>query len=364
VNEIIKSLSRWAGGKKNYPSQAQIHLTNFCNLKCFFCPTRVLLTKKEINRKKELTTEQWLNVVDQATELGVSDWHLCGGGEPMFFKNAALAVMKKIKENGKHGEMITNGTLFDEESVKKLVEIEWDKITFSLDASTAKIHDSIRGIKCFCDVLKNVKLFNSYKRKLKKEKPTLCFHTVVCNKNYIDVPNMFKLARKFNVQDVLINALNVWSPEIKSLKLNDNQIKDFKEILRKSLISAKNYSIDTNISDFLTSELFEKVNVMDKAMTKEVKINNEMNQFLAIPCYYPWYNISIFSDGIVQPCFILKEKGESLLKKSLEEIWFGNFFNDFRNELMKNKLSEDCSKCNPWNFPKMKQIRNELKNLL
>lgn len=364
MDEIIKRLLMWVKEKKSYPTQVQIHLTNFCNLKCFFCPTRTLLTKKEIDRKKELTTEQWLSVIDQATELRLNDWHLCGGGEPMFFEDKALAVMNKIKENEQHGEMITNGTLFDKNSIKKLVEIEWDKITFSLDASTAEIHDIIRGFKCFNKILENIKSFDSWKKKLNKEKPTLCFHMVICNKNYRDITNMFKLARKFNVKDILINALNVWSPEIASLNLNDNQTKELKDISRKSLILAKDYGINTNISDFLAAELFEKANLMNKSMMKEVEINAKMNQFLKIPCYYPWYNISIFSNGIVQPCFIPKEKGESLLEKSLEEIWFGDFFVNFRNELMKNILSEDCSKCNPWNFLKMKQIRNELRNLL
>jgi hypothetical protein len=29
-----------------------------------------------------------------------------------------------------------------------------------------------------------------------------------------------------------------------------------------------------------------------------------------------------------------------------------------------NKLKDDCSKCNPWNLPKMKEIRDKLQVLL
>jgi len=365
MKKIINSLSRWAKGEKEYPTQVQIHLTNYCNLQCSFCPTRALLSEKEVDRKKELKTEDWLNVIDQATELGVSEWHLCGGGEPMFFEDTALTVMNKIKEYGKHGEMITNGTLFDKRSVKNLVEIEWDKIFFSLDAPIAEIHDDIRGAKCFSKIIENIKLFNSWKKKLKIDKPILCFHMVVCNKNYNEVRNMISLARSLSVKDVSVNALNIWAPEIKSFKLSEREEKELKEILRKSLELAKEYGVNTNISDFLKSELFKKANVMDEALTREADRNSgEMNQFLSIPCYYPWYNISIFSNGITQPCFILKEKGESVLEKSLEQIWFGKFFESFRDTLMGNKLSEDCSKCNPWNLPKMKEIRKELRKVL
>ena len=364
MNDIMKSLLRWTRGKKGYPTQAQIHLTNYCNLKCSFCPTRALLSEKEIDRKKELKTEDWLNVIDQATELGVNDWHICGGGEPMFFEDTSLAVMNKIKEYGKHGEMITNGTLFDRYTIKNIVEIGWDKIFFSLDASVAEIHDDIRGVKSFDKIIENISLFDSWKRKLKTNKPTLCFHMVVCNKNYKEVQGMINLARKLHVQDVLINALNIWATEIEAFKLNEKEEKELQEILKKSLELAEKSGVNTNISDFLSSELFEKANVMDKAMTGEVEKNTKMNQFLSIPCYYPWYNISIFSNGIVQPCFIPKEKGKNVLEKGLKEIWFGEFFESFRNTLMENKLSEDCSKCNPWNLTKMNEIRKELRKIL
>jgi MoaA/NifB/PqqE/SkfB family radical SAM enzyme len=362
VNEIIKSLSRWVKGKKGYPTQAQIHLTNYCNLKCSFCPTRILLSKKEIDRKKELKTEDWLDIIEQAAELGVSDWHLCGGGEPMFFVDTALAVMNRIKEYGMRGEIITNGTLFDEDTVKNLVEISWDKIFFSLDASIAEIHDGIRGDKCFNKIIGNIKLFDFWKRKLKSEKPILCFHMVVCNRNYKEVPSMIGLAKRLNVQNVSINALNVWASEIESFRLNEREEKELQEILKKSLELAKEYKISTNIPDFLSSKLFEKANIMNEAMMREVERNSEeVNQFLTIPCYYPWYNISIFSNGITQPCFIPRDKGENILEKSLREIWYGEFFESFRKSLIKNKLSKDCSRCNPWNLPKMNEIRNELR---
>ncbi|MEM7825959.1 MAG: SPASM domain-containing protein, partial [Candidatus Aenigmatarchaeota archaeon] len=82
--------------------------------------------------------------------------------------------------------------------------------------------------------------------------------------------------------------------------------------------------------------------------------------FASVACYYPWYNISIFADGNVLPCFILKDKSENVREKTLKEIWFGSYFNEIRKAFLKNKLKVDCSKCNPWNLPKMEEIRNKL----
>jgi hypothetical protein len=57
-----------------------------------------------------------------------------------------------------------------------------------------------------------------------------------------------------------------------------------------------------------------------------------------------------------------KRRGENVKNKTLKEIWFGKYFNEIREIFLKNKLKEDCSKCNPWNLPKMKEIRNELQS--
>ena len=93
----------------------------------------------------------------------------------------------------------------------------------------------------------------------------------------------------------------------------------------------------------------------------EKKFSNEL---LNAPCYYPWYNISIFADGIVQPCFIPQEKGEQIKGKSLKEVWFSRCFSEIREGIKKGKLSKYCSKCNPWNLSKMNEIRRELRKIL
>jgi radical SAM protein with 4Fe4S-binding SPASM domain len=173
---------------------------------------------------------------------------------------------------------------------------------------------------------------------------------------------MIKLAKKLGVNGICLNALNVWKPEINKLKLNEEEIEKVKEILRKGEKLAQKLEISTNIEDFLDFLFFEKANVMKKAMIEEVETNT--NSFASIACYYPWYNISIFPNGRTLPCFILKDDGENVKEKSLKEIWFGDYFNKIRKTFSRNELKEDCSKCNPWNLPKMREIREKLVRLI
>jgi MoaA/NifB/PqqE/SkfB family radical SAM enzyme len=357
MEEIINSLSRWRKNGKGYPTQIQIHPTNYCNLKCIFCPTRALV--KEFDRKKELTRDEWLRIIEEGNELGVREWHICGGGEPLFFTEDVLAIMKKIKESNRYGEVITNGTFFQEDVARTIVKMKWDKIYISLDSAIAKTQNFLRGINCYEKIIDGVKNLVELKKKLRKEKPQIYFHSVICNKNYQLVPEMVKLAHKLKVQGISLNALNVWKPGINKLKLNKKESKEFKEVLQKSEKLANKLKISTNIQDFSKFLFVKRVNVMNKAMVNEVKESKDV--FTSVACYYPLYNISIFADGRTLPCFILKDRGENVKEKSLKDIWSGNYFAEVRQMFLKNRLKENCSKCNPWNLPKMNEIRSRLK---
>ncbi len=361
MKNIIESLIKWESSGLGHPTQAQIHLTNFCNLKCFFCPTRALI--KELDKKKELSVEEWLKIIEDGNRLGIEEWHICGGGEPLFFKDIFIAVIEKIKKSGCRGELITNGTLFYEELIKKMVELKWDKIFFSLDSPFAETQNELRGVDCFNKIIKNVRSFAKCKKENDSTLPILSFHMVVCNKNYKQIPKMIELAKKLDVQDVLLNALNIWKPEINKLRLNETQEKELEIILNESKKLAEELNIDTNINEFLRSELFKKANIMNEVLEKGVK-RKFSHGLLDTPCYYPWYNISIFADGTVQPCFIPRGKGEQIRGKNLKDIWFGKVFSEIREEMKKGKLSKYCAKCNPWNFEKMNEIRNKLRKII
>jgi MoaA/NifB/PqqE/SkfB family radical SAM enzyme len=371
MDETRKSLFQWKKIENNDsaqaqihlsnyygPAQAQIHLTNFCNLKCIFCPTRALV--KELNRKKELTIEEWLRIIKEGNELGIREWHICGGGEPLFFTKNALTIMRTIKESNKYGEIITNGTFFQGDTAKEIVKMGWDKIYVSLDSPNAETQNFLRGVNCFEQIIKGIKNLVEWKEKFRSKKPLIYFHSVICNKNYKQVLELIELVYKIKIQGVLLNALNIWKPEANELKLNAEEKKDLKKILERCKKLASKFKIYTNIQDFLNLLLVEKANYMDKAMLKVVKEKRNLfiptNRYKPTACYSPWFNVSIFADGRTLPCFILKEKGENVRERSLKEIWFGDYFSEVRQTFLKNRLKEDCSKCNTWNLPKMKEI--------
>lgn len=362
MEEKIKRLISWSKGKPQGPTQIQVHFTNFCNLKCFFCPTRTLLKGSEIKKDKELTKKDWLRLVEESKQLGAKEWHICGGGEPLFDQDLACDVMLKIKKEGLYGEIITNGTLFTESIIKNLVTTGWDKITFSIDSYKSKTHNKIRNMRnVFEKAIKNIQLLNKIKKKYSLEKPYVCLHMVICNLNYKDIKGMIKLAKRIGANCILINALNLWSKDIKKLQLNDKQKKELKQELKKAKDTAKKLKIDTNIDSFLNSDLFESANIMNKTHISDAKQTQYKEQGLVnAVCFSPWFNISIFADGKAQPCFLLQEEGGSVKDKTLEKVWFGEYFEKKRKGMLKLNLNKDCSRCNPWSLEINRRIRDKL----
>lgn len=339
------------------PSQLQLHLTDYCNLRCVFCPTKTFISEENLDIKRELSTEQWLDLIGQATALGVEEFHICGGGEPFFFQNKALAVMERIKELGKSGEIITNGTLLKPDLIKKIVEMGWDKMTFSIDGPRAGIHDAIRAPPSFESIIRNIHAITREKNNVGKGKPQLCIHFVVCNLNYISIPEMVPLCKHLGVDTFLIQALNLWSKDILQYKLTDEQGLGLQTILNEAHAEAEKIGLSTNIPPFLEHDLFSKANAMDKAMADI----GSGNSFLDVPCYMPWYNLSVFADGRILPCFILRDQGVSFKECTLAEAWNSDYFKAIRKKMLANSPGKDCARCNPWSLTKTEEIRDALR---
>jgi len=141
MDEKIKRLAMWAHGKKAPPLTLELNITNRCNLRCRMCWLRFAKPNYE-----EMKDEELVRIIDEAITLGIKEFRFPGSGEPLMRKKILFELMEKVKEGKGNGLLISNGTLFSEEDVKKLVEMEWDVLTISLDGPSPKINDYIRGV--------------------------------------------------------------------------------------------------------------------------------------------------------------------------------------------------------------------------
>lgn len=127
-----------------------IDITNKCNLTCIHC-----IRNAGKIAENELETSEWLKIIDIFTSLFKTHVTV-SGGEPLLYPGF-FDIIKRAKEKGLVVTVFTNGTLIDDEIVKKL-DGYVDKIQISLDGATEEVNDNIRGKGSFKKVLEAVRL--------------------------------------------------------------------------------------------------------------------------------------------------------------------------------------------------------------
>jgi len=341
IKNITKKL---AGLKKNKvgPARILIDPTDRCNLNCLFC------WRNDSNQvTEEIRDERLLKLVDEASLLDVKEWIISGGGDPFSRKEIMLELIKKIKKNKMWGQVITNGTLLNEEDIRKIVESGWDQIQISVDGPK-KIHDFLRNkAGTFDKVIYNLKCFEKYKKELKKDKPNIGFNVVLCNKNYKYISYLIKLAYKFNCNQVWFEMIAPWSEKARKLQFSEKEKKDLEKYIKKGKALAEKLNIWTNIHYYLPENKTE-------THSQKKSINGTY-------CLAPWFSVKIHPTGATGPCcsFYRHESLGNIKNETLNNIWFDGF-EKLRKKMLNKNVPKYCEECTEGQKKELDEIQSML----
>jgi radical SAM protein with 4Fe4S-binding SPASM domain len=116
------------------------NITRTCNLRCVHC-----YTDSEAKRyPDEITGEQARAVLDDLAEFKVPAV-LFSGGEPLM-RPDLFELIEYARGKGLHVVISTNGTLIDQPTAKRLVDLKLAYVGISLDSPLASVHDQFRGV--------------------------------------------------------------------------------------------------------------------------------------------------------------------------------------------------------------------------
>jgi MoaA/NifB/PqqE/SkfB family radical SAM enzyme len=375
--EMYKRIINWFRGKWQPPFKIDLELHRRCNLKCWSCSRRSDPNYEKINeisKKIELPKEKWLEIVEEAHELDVREWHIAGGGEPMFLPEVTLPVMKLIKKYNMLGIITTNGTLWKRKIVEETVKMGWDRVHFSLDAPIAEIHDYLRNVKgTFKRVMKTIKTFNRLKKKYKSDKPELNINMVLSIKNYKLLPEMVKLAKSLSINYLFVDPLIVYSKYGEELKLKEKHLKEFPKFLLKACELAEKFGINNNFSSLdknLQKELIIKTSRMDEVIKKDVenlrkiKTKGLVKRIFSASCYKPWFHMTIKCDGRTTSCDVPIVGGDNIKNKTLLDVWNGEYFESLRKILAKGGVPDFCSQCNASHITQRRAYQRDILTIL
>lgn len=365
----VRRLAQWMKGEKAGPVKIDLEPTSACNLKCKFCWTRSDERLSNCQYDKLLSDERIMEIIDEAARLGVVEWQIAGGWEPTARPRLFVDIAKMIKSHEMYGCVTTNGTLFDDDMARALVEIGWDEILFSLEGADAATHDPLTEVPGSFDRSTNaMRMLKKWKEKLGKSKPDYSFHAVLTRKNYKQLADMIRLGKQVGCTGVNFEPLSVWSDAAKDLKLDDAQTQEVKAYAKEALDVSRKLGVHTNAENLLRAELVKKEN-MDRILIEnagDVRFGGKVNGgILGAPCFDPWLGIEVRVNGRVAPCRICNFDSDcpTVIDAGLSDVWFGRYFDDARQKMISGVMPAFCGSCAAGNVADTTRMKYELAKL-
>lgn len=126
------------------PAQVQLLLTERCNLTCLHCA----VPAEDSPADHELTTAEWIDIVDGLASAGLRDLTISGG--EVFLRSDSLAIARRACIAGIDRVMlVTNATRIDDVARASMIEMQAEHaglhLHVSLDGGSAATHDWMRG---------------------------------------------------------------------------------------------------------------------------------------------------------------------------------------------------------------------------
>jgi len=161
-------------GAEDFPLVILVATSSPCNAKCPHCPCTFLPSIRN-TEDDFLRLEYFKKLIDEASHYDTSI-RMSGYGEPLlhpnFFEVVEYAKSKKINLS-----LITNGSLFDKEKIRRIIELEIDSIEISVDSHKEEIYKNIRVGLDFEKVKNNI--FNLVKTRNRLGKKTCIMVSII-----------------------------------------------------------------------------------------------------------------------------------------------------------------------------------------
>jgi len=295
------------------PLHLNIEITRRCNLECFFCPSR--FTKDE---RTDMTIGQFREALSKLPRLKVLT--LLGRGETLINPDIFAMVDYALSKGIEAIDIVTNGTLFSEENIKKLEGVS--NFTVSIDSPDPEEYRKLRGYSLS-------KIEENLQRlvKLAAWKPYVTVQMLVTSGNMRQMKDMLKWAKKIGASRCSFILMIAFDEKLD--KTNPQFDKEFGNLVREAVSYAK----ETGIDIVAPSPVPAKKN-----------------------CFEPWRSVRVDIAGDIYPCCYIFESD-----RAWTEFYDGVCLTvNQREYVMGNIFKDDFAGI--WNGPGYRMLRSKVRN--
>ena len=293
------------------PIRMCIELTNRCNLNCPFCLVGQQNSKEstehdELDRDMGgMNLDLCKKIILDAKRFGIKEINLTFQGEPLMYKRKwFLELVRLCRQEGLKSIVYTNGLLLDPMYSRDIIKSGMEEIRFSVDGITQDAYEKNRVGGKFETVWKNMR-------------------------------DMVNIAKEENS-----NVKLIW--QFIALRNIEHQIE-------KARTMAKEIGIIFEVKTFAES--------VPELAPKNINYRRKLKH---LPCTDIYAQSLVYWNGDVVPCCYDLEGKEimgNLNNNTMEEIWNGEKYNNFRKRLKGSVFSpkmqpEFCKGCLKYSAPK------------
>lgn len=289
-------------------------LTYRCPLQCPYCSNPVDFAR----RSEELSTADWMRVLNEARQLGAMQLGF-SGGEPLL-RHDLEELIGEARRLGYYSNLITSGVGMDEERVARFKQAGLDHIQVSFQASSEDLNNFLGGTASFQHKLEMA-------RAVKAQGYPMVLNIVIHRHNIDQIEDIIRMTIDLKADFVELASTQYygWS------KLNLDALLPTREQLRAAEVVAKRY---------------------------QQQMKDQMKIIYVVPDYYEqrpkacmngWGSIflTITPDGTALPCHAAQQLPgltfPNVRDHCIEEIWSNSAaFNHFRGF---EWMQEPCRSC-------------------
>jgi len=312
-----------------------LETTNRCNLLCETCPR----TFEELEPPADMSWELFTKIVDQIPNIARVVLH--GVGEPMLVRDLPRMVAY-LKARGAHVLFNTNGTLLNPKNGRALAEAGLDELRVSLDAADAKSFLAVRGKDYFNRIVRNVRAFTAAQKAGGWDRPRVSLWLTGMRETIDQLPAFIALAHDIGVGEVHLQRL-VFMPEGRGLARQEQAL--FESVAGDE---AARLQQATALAASL-GMMFDASGATEPG----VSLKRQADDKPWALCRRPWSLMYFTAHGRSIPCciapFSMDGYDEFTLgdasQETLQEIWNGPRYQDFRAALLSDAPPKACANC-------------------
>lgn len=295
-------------------SYITVDISSRCNLRCKFCPEGQGLNQQPARQMPFSSFQRWIGpVLPELRQLEFFNW-----SEP-FLHTELFEILNWAAEQNPNLELIlsTNGTIMNEETAERLVSSPVKVLTMTMAGLTKEDYSKYHGVDALEKFIKSLRLIARAKRSLRSSNPRIRLRYLRFHFNFVSSAEVRRWVKKQLGSD--------------SSSINGATVRE----------------------GFLCG-----ANLSGEEIQKAYGVDSKGPSVLSIPvspsCQKNFPSPAVRADGAVFPCCAVPYRDEyvmgSLEESTLQEIWNGVPYKNFRETLMKGENTV-CRNCF-FRFPK------------